>query len=196
MEVQNTDGNFEFANGLVAVWSLNLGVQMKIPAKMQLRTLAMAAALFGLAGCAGQAPPSYPASAAAATAVIVDTDFANTKLSVQDGDQVIAMMRGQHYAKVPIRPGAHNFSAGSGARSQGGGTVGVDVQPGQMIYLQVGGVTSNNIGVGPPNVPSYVSGAGPRAEGAFGQGGISLISQATAEKMMQQATQQEPLPPA
>jgi len=168
---------------------------MKIPAKMQLRTLAITVVLFGLAGCGGQAPPSYPASAAPATAVIVDTDFVNTKLSVQDGDQVIAMMQGQHYAKVSIRPGAHNLSAGSGARSQGGGTVGVDVQPGQTIYLQVGGVTSNDIGVGPPNVPSYVSGAG-RAEGAFGQGGISLIPQAMAEKAMQQATQQEPLPPA
>jgi predicted small lipoprotein YifL len=107
-----------------------LGFKMKIPAKMQLRTLAMIAMLSALAGCGGQAPVSYPASAAPATAVIVDTDFADTKLSVQDGDQVIAMMQGRHYAKVSIRPGVHNFSAGAGARSQGGGTIGVDAQPG------------------------------------------------------------------
>jgi predicted small lipoprotein YifL len=169
---------------------------MKIPAKMRLRTLALIAVLSSFAGCGGQAaPPSYPAGAAAATAVIVDTDSANTKLSVQDGDQVIAMMQGRHYARVSIRPGTHNFSAGSGTRSQGPGTVAVDVQPGQVIYLQVGGISSRNFGMGAPKAPSYVSGVG-RAEGAFGQGGVSLIPQAMAEQMIQQAAQQEPLPPS
>jgi hypothetical protein len=100
---------------------------------------------------------------------------------------------GNNYAKVSIRPGAHNFSAGSGTRSQGLGTVAVDVQPGQVIYLQVGGISSRNVGIGAPNVPSYISGVG-RAEGSFGLGGISLVTQAMAEQMMQQAAQQEPLP--
>jgi hypothetical protein len=165
---------------------------MKIPAKMKL-TSAIVAVLSALAGCGGQSAPSYPAGAAPATAVIVDTDFATSKLSVQDGDQVIAMMHGQHYAKVSIQPGAHNFSAGTGTRGQGPGTVPVDVQPGQVIYLQVGGISSRNIGIGAPNVPSFVSGVG-RAEGSFGLGGISLVPQATAEQMMQQAAQQDPLP--
>jgi hypothetical protein len=168
---------------------------MKNPARMNLRTFAMVAFISVLPGCGGQeAPTSYPASAAPATAVIVDTDSPNAKISVQDGEQVIAMMHGRHYTKVPIRPGAHNFSAGSGRRSEGPGTVAVDVQPGQAIYLQVGGISSRNFGMGAPNAPSYVSGAG-RAEDAYGQGGISLIPQAMAEQMMQQATQQEPLPP-
>jgi len=172
---------------------------MKIPAKMKLHNFVTIAVLTALLGCGGQsAPPSYPADAASATAVIVDTDFANAKLSVQDGDQVIAMMKGGHYAKVTIRPGAHNFSAGSGTRAQGPGTVPVDVQPGKVIYLQVGqtgqvgGVSSQ---IGAPSLPPSVTGVG-RAEGAFGQGGISLIPQAMAEQMMQQAAQQEPLPPS
>lgn len=163
---------------------------------MNFRIFAMLTLLSVLPGCGGQAAPtSYPASAAPATAVIVDTDSDNTKISVQDGDQVIALMHGRRYAKVSIPPGAHNFSAGSGRRSQGPGTVAVDVQPGQVIYLQVGGISSGNFGMGAPNVPSYVSGAG-RAEDAYGLGGISLVPQAMAEQMMKQATQQEPLPPS
>jgi hypothetical protein len=90
-----------------------------------------------------------------ATAVIVDTDFATSKLSVQDGDQVIATMHRQHYAKVSIPPGAHNFSAESGTRAEGPGTVAVDVKPGQVIYPQVGGISSKDIGIGAPNVPWY-----------------------------------------
>jgi hypothetical protein len=65
------------------------------------------------------------------------------------------------------------------------------MQPGQVIYLQIGGISSRNVGIGAPNLPSYVSGVG-RAEGSFGQGGISLVPQAMAEQMMQQAAQQEP----
>ena len=169
---------------------------MKIPPKMKLRMAAMVALLVVFAGCGGQAStPSYPAGAPPATAVIVDTDSDNTKISVQDGDQVIAMMQGRHYAKVSIPPGAHNFSAGSGRRSQGPGTVAADVQPGQVIYLQVGGISSSNFGMGGPKAPSYVSGAG-RAEGAYGLGGITLVPQGMAEQMMKQATQQEPLPPS
>jgi hypothetical protein len=34
-------------------------------------------------------------------------------------------------------------------------TVAVDVKPGQVIYLQVGGISSKDIGIGVPNVPSY-----------------------------------------
>ncbi|MGC1453280.1 MAG: hypothetical protein WA830_24885 [Candidatus Sulfotelmatobacter sp.] len=163
---------------------------------MKLHTFVMVAALTALLGCGGQStPPSYPADAASAIAVIVDTDFANAKLSVQDGDQVIAMMNGGHYAKVTIRPGAHNFSAGSGTRAQGPGTVPVNVQPGQTVYLHVGGISSRDVGIGAPAVPSFVSGAG-RAEGAFGQGGITLVPQAVAEQMMQRAAPQEPLPPS
>jgi hypothetical protein len=158
---------------------------------MKLHALAILAVLASLPGCGGQsAPPSYPAGAAPATVVIVDTDLANAQLSVQDGDQVIAMMNGQHYAKVPIRPGAHNFSAGTGMRSQGGGTVPVDVQPGQSVYLQVGGISS---GIGAPVAPRFATSVG-RAEGAFGQGGISLIPQSSAEYLMKQSTEQQPLP--
>jgi hypothetical protein len=151
----------------------------------------MVAVFAALPGCGGQSTtPSYPASAAPATVVIVDTDFAHTQLSVQDGDQVIAMMSGKHYAKVPIRPGAHNFSAGTGIQSQGGGTVGVDVQPGQTVYLQVGGISTQ---IGAPSVPGFATGTG-RAEGSFGQGGISRIPQANAEYLMKQSTEQQPLP--
>ena len=158
---------------------------------MKLYALALVAVFAVLPGCGGQStPPTYPASAAPATVVIVDTDFAKTQLSVQDGDRVIAMMNGQHYAMVPIRPGAHNFSAGTGFQSQGGGTVGVDVQPGQTVYLQVGGIST---GIGAPSVPGFATGSG-RAEGAFGQGGISLIPQANAEYLMKQSTRQQPLP--
>ena len=52
------------------------------------------------------------------------------------------------FAMVSIRPGSHNFSAGAGRLGEGSGTVPVDVQPGQTIYLQVGGVTSRLSGVG------------------------------------------------
>jgi ABC-type Fe3+-hydroxamate transport system substrate-binding protein len=158
---------------------------------MKLHTLAIVAVVVALSGCGGQsAPPSYPANAAPATAVIVDTDLAGLHLSVQDGDQVIAMMDGRHYTKVPIRPGAHTFSAGTGRRSEGGGTVPVDVQPGQTIYLQVGGVSS---GPGAPIAPGFATNIG-RAEGAFGQGGISLIPQASGEFLIQQSTEQQPVP--
>jgi hypothetical protein len=153
--------------------------------------MAVVAVFVALSGCGGQSTtPTYPASAAPASVVIVDTDFAKTQLSVQDGDRVIAMMNGQHYAMVPIRPGAHNFSAGTGFQSQGGGTVGVDVEPGQTVYLQVGGIST---GIGAPSVPGFATGSG-RAEGAFGQGGISLIPQANAEHLMKQSTKQQPLP--
>ena len=124
--------------------------------------------------------------------VIADTDLATAQLSVQDGDQVIAMMHGQHYAKVPIRPGAHAFSAGAGRRSEGGGTVPVDVQPGQVIYLQVGGISS---GPGVPAAPGFATSVG-RAEGAFGQSGISLIPQSSAEYLMKQSPEQQPMPPS
>ncbi len=158
---------------------------------MKLYAIAMVALLVVVPGCGGQSTaPTYPASAAPATVVIVDTDFAKTQLSVQGGDHVIAMMNGQHYTKVTIRPGAHNFSAGTGVQSQGGGTIGVDVQPGQTVYLQVGGISTQ---IGAPSVPGFATGSG-RAEGAFGQGGISLIPQANAEFLMKQSTQQQPLP--
>jgi hypothetical protein len=89
---------------------------------MKPHALAIVAMLALLSACGGQsAPPSYPSSAAPAIVVIVDTDFSNVKLSVQDGDRVIAMMNGQHFARVSIRPGAHTFSAGGGRRGQGGG---------------------------------------------------------------------------
>jgi hypothetical protein len=160
---------------------------------MKRYTRALVAVLVLLPGCGGQsAPPSYPTSAAPATAVIVDTDLAGLQLSVQDGDQVIAMMRGQHYAKVPIRPGAHTFSAGTGGGSGGGGTVPVDAQPGQMVYLQVGGLSS---GPGAPAPPGIASGVG-RAEGSFGQGGISLIPQSTADFLIKQSAEQQPMPPS
>jgi len=159
---------------------------------MKLRTLAIVAMLATLAGCGEQSapPPSYPSGAAPATVVIVDTDLGKTQLSVQDGDQVIAMMQGQHYAKVSIRPGSHTFSAGAGRRSEGGGTIPVDVQPGQTIYLQVGGPSSVQSA---PAVPGYASGEG-RAEGAVGQGGISLVPQSNAEYLIKQFTEQQPVP--
>jgi hypothetical protein len=122
--------------------------------------------------------------------VIVDTDLANAQLSVQDGGQVIAMMQGQHYAKVTIRPGAHTFSAGAGRLSEGGGTIPVNVQPGQTIYLQVGGLSSVQSA---PAVPGFASGEG-RAEGALGQGGISLVPQSNAEYLIKQFTEQQPIP--
>jgi hypothetical protein len=164
------------------------------PFTMKMHTLATVAVLAALPGCGGQsAPPSYPTSAAPATVVIIDTDLANAHLSVQDGDQVIAMMNGQHYAKVPIRPGAHNFSAGAGRRSEGSGTIPVDAQPGQAIYLQVGGISSRP--GGEPAVPGFATSTG-RAEGAFGQGGIQLIPQSSAEYLMKQSAEQQPLPPS
>lgn len=160
--------------------------------KLKLQTLAFVAVLAVLPGCGEQSapPPSYPASAAPATVVIVDTDLANMQLSVQDGDQVIAMMQGQHYANVTIRPGSHTFSAGAGGRSQGGGSIPVDVQPGQTIYLQVGGLSST---AGAPGMPGFATGEG-RAAGAVGQGGISLIPQSNAEFLMKQSTEQQPIP--
>ena len=162
---------------------------------MKLNTLAMVAVLAALAGCSGQspAPPTYPASAAPATVVIVDTDLAGAPLSVQDGDQVVAMMNGQHYAKVPVRPGAHTFSAGTGRRSEGSGNIPVDVQPGQAVYLQVGGISSRPGGV--PAVPGFATSTG-RVEDAFGEGGIQLIPQSRAEYLMQQFAEQQPLPPS
>jgi hypothetical protein len=155
---------------------------------VKLHTLAIVAILALLPGCAGQsAPTSYPASAASATAVIVDTDLANIQLSVQDGEHVIALMKGQHFARVPIRPGAHTFSAGTGFGGQGGGTVPVDVRPGEVIYLQIGGISSFPAA---PSLPGFASSIG-RAEGAFGQGGISLIPQSSAEYLMKQYKEQE-----
>ena len=168
---------------------------MRLISEMKLATISILAALVALAGCGAQSsPPSYPANAAPATAVIVDTDLAGSRLSVQDGDQVIAMMHGRHFARVSIRPGSHNFSAGAGRLGEGGGTVPVDVQPGQTIYLQVGGVTSRLSGVGgaSPGLPSRVG----RAEGAFGQGAISLIPQSSADYLIKQYTEQPPLPPS
>ena len=82
------------------------------------------------------------------------------------------------------------FAAGTGVQSQGGGTVGVDVQPGQTVYLQVGGISTQ---IGAPSVPGFATGTG-RAEGSFGQGGISRIPQANAEYLMKQSTEQQPLP--
>ena len=165
---------------------------------MKIYARALIAVLAVLPGCGSQsAPTSSPTSAAPATVVIVDTDVAGRQLSVQDGDQVIAIMRGQHYAKVPIHPGAHSFSAGTGGRSGGGGTVPVDAQPGQMIYLQVGGLSSGlgAPGLGAPAPPGIASGVG-RAEGAVGQGGISLIPQSTAEFLIKQSAEQQPVPPS
>ena len=159
---------------------------------MKLHTLAIVAVLAVLSGCGEQSapPPSYPSGAAPATVVIVDTDLGNLQLSVQDGDQVIAMMKGQHYATVTIRPGSHNYSAGAGGRSLGGGTIPVDVKPGQTIYLQVGGLSSPT---GAPGVPGFASGEG-RIQGAVGQGGISLIPQSNAEFLIKQSKEQRPIP--
>ena len=159
---------------------------------MKLYTFAIVALFAVLAGCGEQSapPPSYPTDAAPATVIIVDTDLGNIQLSVQDGDQVIAVMRGSHYTKISLRPGAHTFSAGSGVRSLGGGTVPVDVQPGQLIYLQVGGASSiTNM----PAVPGFSSGTG-RAEGSIGVGGISQIPQSSAEHLMKKSTEQQPMP--
>jgi len=159
---------------------------------MKLHTLAIVAVLAVLPGCGEQSapPPSYPSSAAPATVVIVDTDLGNLQLSVQDGDQVIAMMQGQRYTTITIRPGAHTFSAGAGGRSQGSGTIPVDVKPGQSIYLQVGGLSSTT---GPPGVPGFASSEG-RIQGAVGQGGISLIPQSNAEFLIKQSREQQPIP--
>jgi hypothetical protein len=161
---------------------------------MKLYTFAIVALSAVLAGCGAQSatPPSYPASAAPATVVIADTDLGNIQLSVQDGDEVIAVMQGGHYTKVSLRPGAHTFSAGTGARSLGGGTVQVDVQPGQVIYLQVGGASSTT---NMPAVPGYATGVG-RAEGSIGVGGISQIPQSSAEYLMKQSAEQQPMPPS
>jgi len=160
---------------------------------MKLHKLAFVAVLGLLPGCGAQsAPPSYPTTATPATVIIADTDLAPARLSVQDGDHVIAMMQGQHYTKVPIHPGAHTFSAGTGRQSEGGGTVPVDVQPGQAVYLQVGGISS---GPNAPGAPGFASSIG-RAEGAFGVGGISLIPQSRAEYLMKQSTEQQPMPPS
>ena len=159
---------------------------------MKLHTLSIIAALAVFPGCSGQsASPNYPASAAPAAAVIVDTDLAGAQLSVQDGDTVIAMMQGQHYTKVSVRPGTHIFSAGSGRQGEGAGTVPVDLQPGQVIYLQVGGISSRP-GL-PPATPGFATSIG-RAEGVFGQGGISLIPQSSAEYFIKQSTEQQPMP--
>jgi hypothetical protein len=161
---------------------------------LKLQTLSIITTLAVFTGCSGQsASPNYPTSAAPATVVIVDTDLADAHLSVQDGDQVIAMMQGQHYTKVSIRPGSHIFSAGTGRQGQGAGNVPVDVQPGQEIYLQVGGISSRP-GLPPAN-PGFATSIG-RAEGGFGQGGISLIPQSNAEYFIKQSTEQQPMPPS
>lgn len=110
---------------------------------MKRHTLSVIAALAVFTGCCGQsASPNYPTSAAPATIVIVDTDLAGAQLSVQGGDEVIAMMQGQHYTKVSVRLFTHIFSAGSGQKGEGAGTVPVDLQPGQAISLRVGGISS------------------------------------------------------
>jgi hypothetical protein len=162
---------------------------------MKLRTVVIVAMLAVLAGCGAQSssPQTYPSDAAAATVVIVDTDLGNVQLSVQDGDQVIAIMQGRQYTKVSLRPGTHTFSAGAGLQSLGGGTVQVDVQPAQVIYLQVGGASSQQLRPAVPGFASSASGAG-RAQGAIGVGGISQIPQSNAEFLMKQYTEQKPMP--
>lgn len=165
---------------------------MKRSLATRLCSFAVATLMAVLTGCAEQSapPPTYPADAAPATVVIVDTDLGDIQLSVQDGDQVIAVMRGGHFTKVSIRPGAHMFSAGAGARSLGGGTVQLNVQPGDSIYLQVGGASSVT---DMPAVPGFASGTG-RTEGAIGAGGISQIPQSRAEYLMKQSKEQSPMP--
>lgn len=158
---------------------------------MNFKLFAIAATLAGLAGCGGQQGASnYPDNAAPAMVVIVDTDLAGAQLSVQDGDQVIAMMSGQHFTKVSIRPGSHQFSAGTGISGQGSGNVGVDVQPGQTIYVQVGGLGSFPF---TPDHPGFATSVG-RAEGSYGRGGVSLIPEAQAAGLIKQYTEQRPLP--
>lgn len=161
---------------------------------MKLHTLSIIAALAVFPGCSGQSnSPNYPTSAAPATVVIVDTDLVGARLSVQDDDKVIAMMQGQHYTKVSIRPGAHIFSAGSGRQGEGAGTAPADLQPGQVIYLQVGGISSRP-GL-PPATPGFATSIG-RAEGGYGQGGISIIPQSNAEYFIKQSAEQQPMPPS
>ena len=102
---------------------------------------------------------------------------------------MIALMNGQQYAKVPIRPGSHTFSAGTGAE-QGSGNIAVDVQPSQVIYLQVGGSGSFPF---TPNRPGFATSIG-RAEGSYGRGGLSLIPEDQAATLMKHSTEQRPLP--
>jgi hypothetical protein len=168
---------------------------------MKLRGLELAILFAVLPGCGGMSspPPSYPATAAPATVVIADADLGKMQLSVQDGGQVIAMMQGGHYTKVLIRPGSHTFSAGAGARSLGAGSVQIDVQPGQIIYLQVGGASSApDVPTGPRYdiVTGYDVGGMGHAEGAIGVGGILQIPPSSGEYLLKQSREQQPMPPS
>lgn len=102
---------------------------------------------------------------------------------MQDGDQVIAMMHGQHLPWCPSVPAPTTFLQERAGSEKGVAPSQSTFNRGRLFICESAASLRGCRGSAePPGLASRVG----RAEGAFGQGAISLVPKSSAECLIKQ----------